>query len=123
MGYAFGRTLDFRLGDNPLLKTLSCLSCGLTSLDLSGCPNLESLDCGSNNLLSLDVSGCPNLESLLCFCNYLTSLDISGCPSLKSLKCSQNRISDTSALEAWLAVPGHSGQVNPQKNSEESLAA
>lgn len=165
MGYAFGRTLDFRLGDNPLLKTLSCLSCGLTSLDLSGCPNLESLDCGSNNLLSLDVSGCPNLESLLCFCNYLTSLDvsgcpnlktlgcdenrltsldvsgcpnlewlgcpgnyltsldISGCPSLKSLKCSQNRISDTSALEAWLAVPGHSGQVNPQKSDEESLAA
>lgn len=166
MGYAsFGCTLDFRLGDNPLLKTLSCLSCGLTSLDLSGCPNLESLDCGSNNLLSLDVSGCPNLESLLCFgnyltsldvsgcpnlktlgcdenrltsldvsgcpnlewlgCpgNYLTSLDISGCPSLKSLNCSQNRISDTSALEAWLAMPGHSGQVNPQKSDEESLAA
>lgn len=166
MGYAsFGCTLDFRLGDNPLLKTLSCLSCGLTSLDLSGCPNLESLDCGSNNLLSLDVSGCPNLESLLCFgnyltsldvsgcpnlktlgcdenrltsldvsgcpnlewlgCpgNYLTSLDISGCPSLKSLNCSQNRISDTSALEAWLAAPGHSGRVNPQKSDEESLAA
>ena len=144
MGYAFGRTLDFRLGDNPLLKTLSCLSCGLTSLDVSGCPNLESLDCGSNNLLSLDVSGCPNLktlgcdenrltsldvsgcpnlEQLDCPGNYLTSLDISGCPSLKGLNCSQNRISDTSALEAWLAVPGHSGRVNPQKSDEESLAA
>lgn len=178
--------VEVRMGDNPLLKTLSCSFCDLTSLDLSGCPNLESLDCGynnltsldlsrcpkltdldcrDNNLASLDVSGCselgtlrcegnnltslnvsgclslrtvncnynyltsldlsvcPNLESLICQYNDLTSLDISGCPSLKDLSCNQNRISDTSALEAWLAVPEHSGQVNPQKNSEESLAA
>ena len=141
---SFHGTLDFRLGDNPLLKTLSCPSCGLTtldlsgcpnlksldcysndltSLDLSGCPNLESLDCGYNDLSSLDVSGCPNLKSLDCRYNDLTSLDVSGCPSLESLDCSQNRISDTSALEAWLAVPGHSGRVNPQKGDEESFAA
>lgn len=160
-----GGDVEVRMGDNPLLKTLSCSFCDLTSLDLSGCPNLESLDCGYNNLTSLDlsrcpkltdldcqdnnlasldvsgcselgtlrcegnnltslnVSGCLSLRTVICHYNDLTSLDISGCPSLKNLKCSQNRISDTSALEAWLAVPGHSGQVNPQKNSEESLAA
>lgn len=160
-----GGDVEVRMGDNPLLKTLTCSFCDLTSLDLSGCPNLESLDCGYNNLTSLDLSSCPNLTDLDCqnnnlasldltscpdldslhcegnnltslnvsgclslrtvICRYndLTSLDISGCPSLKSLNCSQNRISDTSALEAWLAMPGHSGQVNPQKSDEESLAA
>ena len=81
------------------------------------------MNCNYNYLTSLDLSVCPNLESLICQYNDLTSLDISGCPSLKDLSCNQNRISDTSALEAWLAVPEHSGQVNPQKNSEESLAA
>ena len=157
--------VEVRMGDNPLLKTLSCSFCDLTSLDLSGCPNLESLDCGYNNLTSLDlsrcpkltdldcqdnnlasldvsgcselgtlrcegnnltslnVSGCLSLRTVICHYNDLTSLDISGCPSLKGLNCSQNRISDTSALEAWLAMPGHSGQVNPQKSDEESLAA
>ena len=157
--------VEVRMGDNPLLKTLSCSFCDLTSLDLSGCPNLESLDCGYNNLTSLDlsrcpkltdldcqdnnlasldvsgcsdlgtlrcegnnltslnVSGCLSLRTVICHYNDLTSLDISGCPSLKGLNCSHNRISDTSALEAWLAMPGHSGQVNPQKSDEESLAA
>lgn len=178
--------VEVRMGDNPLLKTLSCSFCDLTSLDLSGCPNLESLDCvhnnltsldlsrcpkltdldcRDNNLASLDVSGCselgtlrceennltslnvsgclslrilncnfncltsldlsvcPSLETLICQYNDLTSLDISGCPSLKRLSCTRNRISDTSALEAWAAEPGHSGYVNPQKTSEESLAA
>ena len=115
--------VEVRMGDNPLLKTLSCSFCHLTSLDLSGCSSLESLDCGTNNLASLDLSSCPNLSALDCRCNNLTSLDISGCPSLKGLNCSQNRISDTSALEAWLAMPGHSGQVNPQKSDEESFAA
>lgn len=160
-----GGDVEVRMGDNPLLKTLSCSFCDLTSLDLSGCPNLESLDCGYNNLTSLDlsrcpkltdldcrdnnlasldvsgcselgtlrcegnnltslnVSGCLSLRTVICHYNDLTSLDISGCPSLKGLNCSQNRISDTSALEAWLAMPGHSGQVNPQKSDEESLAA
>ena len=206
--YAFFRgPLDFRLGDNPLLKTLSCLLCDLTSLDLSGCPSLKSLDCGNNDLTSLDLSGCSSLETLICYCNDLasldlsdcpnlktlgcdnndltsldlsgcpklewlgcvhndltsldisgcpslktlncscncltsldlsvcpnleslicqyndlTSLDISGCPSLKDLSCDRNRISDTSALEEWAAEPGHSGFVNPQKTSEESLVA
>ena len=107
----------------PNLEWIYCSHNGLTSLDVSGCPNLESLDCSHNGLTFLDVSGCPNLESLDCQYNDLTSLDISGCPSLESLDCSQNRISDTSALEAWLAVPGHSGRVNPQKSDEESLAA
>ena len=160
-----GGDVEVRMGDNPLLKTLSCSFCDLTSLDLSGCPNLESLDCGYNNLTSLDlsrcpkltdldcqdnnlasldvsgcselgtlrcegnnltslnVSGCLSLRTVICYYNDLTSLDISGCPSLKGLNCSHNRISDTSALEAWLAMPGHSGQVNPQKSDEESLAA
>lgn len=157
--------IEVRMGDNPLLKTLSCSFCHLTSLDLSGCSSLESLDCGTNNLASLDLSSCPNLSALDCRCNNLTSLDISscpslkdvncnyncltsldlsvcpnleslgcqyndltaldisGCPSLKDLFCNQNRISDTSALEAWAAEPGHFGFVNPQKTSEESLAA
>lgn len=107
----------------PSLETLICQYNDLTSLDLSGCLSLEWLACDNNNLVSLDLSSCPNLSDLDCHYNDLTSLDISGCPSLKDLRCDQNRISDTSALEAWNAEPDHFGTVNPQKTSEESLAA
>ena len=84
--------VEVRMGDNPLLKTLSCSFCDLTSLDLSGCPSLESLDCGNNNLASLDLSSCPNLSALDCRDNNLASLDVSGCSELGTLRCEGNNL-------------------------------
>ena len=111
------------VSDCSELGTLSCALDNLTSLNVSGCLSLKFLNCNRNCLTSLDLSGCPNLEILCCGNNDLTSLDISGCPSLRDLSCTYNRISDTSALEAWVAESGHTGSVNPQKTGEESLAA
>lgn len=111
------------VSDCSELGTLSCALDNLTSLNVSGCLSLKFLNCNRNCLTSLDLSGCPNLEILCCDNNDLTSLDISGCPSLRDLSCTYNRISDTSALEAWVAESGHTGFVNPQKTGEESLAA
>ena len=111
------------VSDCSELGTLSCALDNLTSLNVSGCLSLKFLNCNRNCLTSLDLSGCPNLEILCCDNNDLTSLDISGCPSLRDLSCTYNRISDTSALEAWVAESGHTGSVNPQKTGEESLAA
>ena len=111
------------VSDCSELDTLSCALDNLTSLNVSGCLSLKFLNCNQNCLTSLDLSGCPNLEILWCDNNDLTSLDISGCPSLRGLSCTYNRISDTSALEAWVAESGHTGSVNPQKTGEESLAA
>ena len=111
------------VSDCSELGTLSCALDNLTSLNVSGCLSLKFLNCNRNCLTSLDLSGCPNLEILCCGNNDLTSLDISGCPSLRDLSCTYNRISDTSALEAWVAESGHTGSVNPQKTCEESLAA
>lgn len=111
------------VSDCSELGTLSCALDNLTSLNVSGCLSLKFLNCNQNCLTSLDLSGCPNLEILWCDNNDLTSLDISGCPSLRGLSCTYNRISDTSALEAWVAESGHTGSVNPQKTGEESLAA
>lgn len=84
--------VEVRMGDNPLLKTLSCSFCDLTSLDFSGCPNLESLDCGYNNLTSLDLSRCPKLTDLDCRDNNLASLDVSGCSELGTLRCEGNNL-------------------------------
>lgn len=111
------------VSDCSELGTLSCALDNLTSLNVSGCLSLKFLNCNRNCLTSLDLSGCPNLEILCCGNNDLTSLDISGCPSLRDLSCTYNRISDTSAFEAWVAESGHTGSVNPQKTGEESLAA
>lgn len=111
------------VSDCSELGILSCALDNLTSLNVSGCLSLKFLNCNRNCLTSLDLSGCPNLEILWCDNNDLTSLDISGCPSLRGLSCTYNRISDTSALEAWVAESGHTGSVNPQKTGEESLAA
>lgn len=70
-----------------------------------------------NPLSQLDISKNPELEYLNCSRNCLTALDISHNPKLATLDCSLNYISDTSALEAWLAQSGHEGQVLPQDNA------
>lgn len=62
-----------------------------------------------------DFSRSPNVEYIDVSHNRITSVNISGCEKLKVLDCYNNEIADTSALEAWLAQPGHTGNVGNQR--------
>mgnify|MGYP001667853525 CR=1 FL=1 len=113
--------------DNPSLTTLKfsssaniegliCSGCALASLDVSQLTALDSLNCVGNKLTSLNISKNTNLTVVRCNDNKLTSLDISKNTKLTYLNCSNNYIADTTALEAWFDVSGHSGAINPQQN-------
>ena len=74
------------------LKELTCSSCKLTELDMSGCPALEKLNCSWNKLTSLNVSNNKLLKSLDCSWNRpaLTKLDVSQNTELSSINCNYN---------------------------------
>ncbi len=107
---------------NTQLTQLVCFNNQLTSLDVSASAQLIQLVCSINQLTSLDVSANTLLDTLYCGNNQLTALDISANTLLDTLYCNDNYIVDTSALEAWLTVPGHEGQVLPQYAWDISLA-
>lgn len=89
---------------------------GLSSIDLSNAKRLEVAFLSHSYLTtsSLKMDNCSSLRILNIYNCQLTSLDVSKFPNLVYLDCSYNRISNTSALEAWLAVDGHDGYVTPQ---------
>ncbi len=87
--------------------------CGLTELEVNGCPSLEFLDCSENDLTELDVRNCRHLYELycghnrirdlklkkyhkLCFlscpCNELEEIKLDGCRKLYNLICKSNRL-------------------------------
>lgn len=93
------------------LKTLSCITNNLTSLDVSMLPNLEFLYCSFNSISNLNINGlnlkklrCGNnslnslsvnsnfLEELNCQTNFISNLSLN-CINLKTLNCSSNSIS------------------------------
>ena len=91
--------------DKTSLKSFGCEMSDIESLDISNAPLLEDITLDFNNSLKeLDCSNCN-----------ISILNISLLPALETLNCSGNRISDTSHLEEWLAQPGHSGQILPQR--------
>ncbi len=99
---------------NTQLTQLVCGNNQLTALDVSANALLNGLFCYDNQLVSLDISANTLLSTLYCNDNQLTALDISANTLLDTLYCNNNYIVDTSALEAWLATSGHSGQILPQ---------
>ncbi len=111
---SFNQLTSLDVSANTRLKELYCHGNQLTSFDISSSTQLIELYCGSNQITSLDVSSNTQLIDLSCLSNQLTSLDISANTQLTALYCQYNYIADTSVLEAWLATPGHSGQVLPQ---------
>ena len=115
-----GSLVSLKLPNNSVLDYVRCQDNKLTALDVSGCKALRTLACDGNNLTSLNISGLTALEYLHCQNNNLRSLDVSGLNALKWLSCENNQISNTKALEAWLAQDGHDGQVLPQKATDNS---
>lgn len=90
---------NFDISNNTALRSLECIGCELSTLDISKNVNLLHLDCSggaamSNALISLDVSKNSMLKSLLCFENQLTSLDISNNLVLETLFCGRNHLSN-----------------------------
>lgn len=107
--------LDTVLIDNlTKLETMILEKCPLTEINLNGCERISTLILNATKVSSLDLSHCPNLMTLGCTFSRLTELDITPCRRLQDLNCGGNYISDTSKLEAWLKMPGHTGQVGLQ---------
>lgn len=71
---------------------LRCRDNGLTSLDVSKCPELDFLQCDNNQLTMLNVSNNSELGYLECDNNQLTQLDVSKNSHLAILSCSGNKL-------------------------------
>ena len=109
---------ELSLGTLPKLEILNISSSDLKGIDLSGCANLQFLLITYCKLEHIDLTSVPMLSQLSVNHNNLGSLDISPCKKLTHLNCEDNRITNTSLLETWLAQPGHSGTIAPQKNPD-----
>lgn len=83
-------TGTFSFGNAPKLREVSFAFTPITELAIGSAPNLESLTIEGTNISHLNIGEFPKLS-------YLWVAD--------------NKISDVSALEAWLDQPGHSGGV------------
>lgn len=94
------------------LESVSCYSCSLSNLDMTGCEALKHLDCSENmelaeaafpqSLVSLNCSGCaftkldatnlPNLTDLHCNNNQIAALDMKAMKNLLAIDCGDNAI-------------------------------
>ena len=72
------------------LRTLSCYTNEITSLDLSGSPYLSNLTCSGNPLKTLNISNNTVLMYLSCDDIGLPLIDVSKNIYLRELYCSQN---------------------------------
>ncbi|WP_251623905.1 hypothetical protein [Odoribacter lunatus] len=88
----------------PELRELG-IDCDLTSLDVSKNTKLMVLWCPSNNLASLDVSKNTKLTELYCNDNELTSLDISKNKELILLDCGDNNFSSSALNKIFYDLP------------------
>ncbi|WP_456313858.1 T9SS type A sorting domain-containing protein [Pseudomonas shirazensis] len=80
--------------DFKALKSLSCMSNKLSTIDLSNNISLTYLNAGYNSLTSLDLSNNHNLEYLSVAYNNLKNIDVANNINLKSLICPSNQITD-----------------------------
>ena len=76
----------------PSLKSLSCASNNLTTLDLSRNVALDNLHCPHNQLTQLDLSKNKALRHIICYKNSLVSLNVSQCTELVELICNYNKL-------------------------------
>ena len=113
-----GDQIAAALEDKPALRTLELVYGELGDLPLPELPSLTTLSFISG-VTSVDLSGCPELEELDCDNNLLESLDVSGCPALHRIDCSYNRIADLSSLREWAAAdPARALVCEPQLAGE-----
>ena len=70
----------------------TCDEMGLTSLDVSHCPDLYNIYCPGNDLTSLDVSNATELQLLRCNNNSIETLDVSKNLNLEKLYCRYNKL-------------------------------
>ena len=111
---------------NTALTALNCDENNLTSLDLSKNTALKSLNCYNNKLTTLDVSKNTALTALKCHSNQLTSLDLSNNTALKSLNCYNNKLTtlDVSKNTALTELSCHSNQLTSlDLNNNTALAS
>ena len=92
----------------PYLDYIDVSRCGLTELDVTGCP-LYYLECEYNPLTSLTLGEKPDLTYLECHHASLTELDISLCPMLADAYLHGTRSDDEDYVsydsgDAWLAI-------------------
>jgi len=93
--------------DFKSLKSLSCMSNKISTVDLSKNIALTYLNIGYNNLTTIDLSNNSNLENLGIYYNNLTSLDVSKNANLIYLSCQSNQITsfdlshNTSLVSLW----------------------
>ncbi len=85
---------ELTVRNNPLLTTLYCDSCNLTSLNLAACGALEEVNCNNNHISSLNVTECPKLFILMCNNNELAQLDLSNNPELLLVWCRNNELTE-----------------------------
>lgn len=85
---------EFNVISNPLLTTLYCDSCNLTTLNLAGCGALEEVNCNNNHISSLNVTECPKLCILMCNSNELAQLDLGNNPELLVVWCRNNELTE-----------------------------
>ena len=82
---------------------------------------MKTLSCSSNNLSSLDISKNTQLNWLNCSSNNLSSLDISKNTQLRHLYCHSNNFSTQALDDIYCALPDRTGKENgkiqPVKNS------
>jgi uncharacterized protein YhbP (UPF0306 family) len=92
----------------PYLDYIDVSRCGLTELDVTGCP-LYYLECEYNPLTSLTLGEKPDLTYMECHHANLTELDISQCPMLKDAYLNGTRSDEEDYVsydsgDAWLAI-------------------
>lgn len=84
------------------LVRLSCLGCGLVSIEaLRLCANLQVLLCGDNKLRSLaGIEGCTQLQELYCHRSMISSLKhLSQCSMLRVLVCRDNNLESLDGVQ------------------------
>lgn len=99
------------------LNALHCTSKALTSLTCHANPKLTTLHVKDTQLVSIDLSDLPMLAFLTISYNQLESLNISNLPMLRELECEMNNIQNLAPLQQWLAQPGCTGTLEPQRQA------
>lgn len=107
------KTPTLLTSNSTAIETISCVSMGVSSLDLSTNVNLKTLDCSKNEFSNLDVTGAIGLEALTfewnsnqttlvidsnntllndlkCKRSKIMNLDLSNIPNLLTVDCSFN---------------------------------
>ena len=74
------------------IKSINCMNCQLTLLDVSKYPLLEEINCGNNQLSNLGISKNAELKTLYCYNNPLMELDVKNNINLKNLYCYRNQL-------------------------------